>query len=109
MFTLAYEWNEMEYVGINEVDSVIANEDFQVEVPSIEPSFLWCINIKSMVPRSHVIWMNDIREALCYMLYAMVGTIWRRYDLCQILYLWWCMFISWHELSNQILKIHQLS
>ena len=67
MFTLAYEWNEMEYVGMNEADSVFANEDSLVEVPSVDPSFLGCLNVKYMIPRSHVIWLTDIKEVMCYM------------------------------------------
>ena len=43
----------MEYVGTNEVDFVYANEDSLVEVPSVEPSFLGCLDVKSMIPRSH--------------------------------------------------------
>ena len=101
MFTLAYEWNEMEYVWMNETDSVFANEDSLVEVPSIEPSILGCLNVKFMIPRSHGIWMNDIKEFMCYMqnvLYA----IW--YVLCvnviccvQMWKVWWCMLFSWHN------------
>ena len=64
MFTLAYEWNEMEYVGMKEADSVIANEDSLVEVPSFDPSILGCLDVKCMC---HGIWMNDIKEVICYM------------------------------------------
>ena len=38
---------------MNEADSVFANEDSLVEVPSVEPSFLGCLDVKSMIPRSH--------------------------------------------------------
>ena len=34
---------------MNEVDSVFANEDSLVDVPSIEPSFLGCLDVKSMI------------------------------------------------------------
>ena len=37
---------------MNEVDSVFANEDTLVEVPSVEPSFLGCLDAKSTIPRS---------------------------------------------------------
>ena len=38
---------------MNEADSMFANEDSLVEVPSVEPSFLGCLNVKSMILRSH--------------------------------------------------------
>ena len=79
MFTLAYELNEMEYVWMNVAESVFANEDSLVEVPSVERLFLWCLNDNSMILRSHGMWMKYIKEVMCYMqnvLYA----IW--YVLC---------------------------
>ena len=69
----------MEYAWMKKADSVFSNEGSLVEVPSFEPSFLGCLDVKSMIPRSHGIWMNDIKEVICYMqnvLYA----IW--YVLC---------------------------
>ena len=68
MFTLAYEWNEMKYVWMNEVDSVFAKEGSLVEVPYVEPSFF----LKSLcqVHDSKVSWhMNEWYEK-CYVLYA---------------------------------------
>ena len=50
VFTLAYEWNKMEYVWMNEADFVFANEDSLVEAPSVEPLFLGCLDVKSMIP-----------------------------------------------------------
>ena len=38
---------------MNEVDCVFSNEDSLVEVPSVELSFLECLDVKSMIPRSH--------------------------------------------------------
>ena len=38
---------------MNEADSVFAKEDSLVEVPYVEPSFLECIYVKSMILRSH--------------------------------------------------------
>ena len=38
---------------MNKVDSVFANEDSLVEAPSVGPSFLGCVDVKSMIPRSH--------------------------------------------------------
>ena len=38
---------------MNEADSVFANEDSLVEVPSVEPLFLGYLAVKSMIPRSH--------------------------------------------------------
>ena len=55
VLTLAYERNEMKYILMNEADLVFANEDSLVEVSYVEPSFLGSLNIKSMIPRSHVI------------------------------------------------------
>ena len=50
-----------------QADSVYANEDSLVQVPSVEPSFLGCLNVMSMIPRSHGISMNDIKEVMCFM------------------------------------------
>ena len=36
---------------MNEADSVFANEDSLVEVPSVEPSFMECLDVKFMIPR----------------------------------------------------------
>ena len=52
---------------MNETDSVFANEDSLVEVPSVDSSFLGCLDVKSMIPRSHGIQMNDIKKVMCYM------------------------------------------
>ena len=52
---------------MNEADSVFSNEDSLVEVPSIELSFLGCLNDKSMILRSHDIRVKDIKEVMCYM------------------------------------------
>ena len=38
---------------MNEADSVFANEDSLVVVLSVEPLFLQCLDVKSMIPRSH--------------------------------------------------------
>ena len=98
MFTLSYEWNEMEYVGMNEADFVFANEHSLVEVPYVEPSFLGSLNVKFMIPRSHGIWMNDIKEVMCYMKIVFYA-IW--YVLCvnvmccvEMWIVWWCMLFS---------------
>ena len=71
MFTLAYEWNEVKYVWMNEEDFVFIKEDSLVEVPYVEPLFLVSLNVKSMIPRSHGIWMNDMKDVMCYMQYDM--------------------------------------
>ena len=76
---IGYEWNEMEYIWMNEADSVFANEDSLVEVPSVEPLFLGYLAVKSMIPRSHGIWMNYIKEVMCYTQNVMYA-IW--YVLC---------------------------
>ena len=72
MFTLlAYEWNEMKYVWMNEAQSVFSNEESLVEVSYVEPSFLESLDVKSMIPMSHGIWTNDMQNAMCYMQYVM--------------------------------------
>ena len=50
---------------MNEADSESAKFDSVVEVPYVEPSFLGCHNVKSMIPRSHGIRMNDMNNMLC--------------------------------------------
>ena len=84
---LHWPMNEMKYIWMNEADSVFVKEGFLVEVPYVEPSFLGSLDVKSMIPRSHGIWMNDMKEAMCYMLCAMIWVIWRCYVLCEIRYL----------------------
>ena len=56
---------------MNEADFVFAKSDSLVEVPYIEPSFLGSVTVKSMIPRSHGIRMNDMTNAMCYMNYDM--------------------------------------
>ena len=38
---------------MNEADFVFDNEDSLDKVPNVEPSFLGCVNFKSIIPRSH--------------------------------------------------------
>ena len=71
MFTLAYEWNEMNYVWMNEVDSVFAKEGSLVQVPYVEPSFLESLDVKSMIPMSHGVLTNDMKEVMSYVQYVM--------------------------------------
>ena len=56
---------------MNEADSVFAKADSLVEVKYVEPSFLESHNVKSMIPRSHGIRMNDMNNIMCYMNYDM--------------------------------------
>ena len=42
-----------------------------MEVPYVEPSYLGSVNVKSMIPRSHCIRMNDMNNVMCYMIYDM--------------------------------------
>ena len=46
MFTLAYEWNKMKYVWMNEAESVFSKEGYLVEVPYVDPS-LWEVLMSS--------------------------------------------------------------
>ena len=71
MFALAYEWIEMKYEWMSEADSVFAKEGSLVEVPYVETSFLGSLDVKSMIPRSHGIWTNDMKNVMCYMQYVM--------------------------------------
>ena len=38
-----------------------------VEVSYVEPSFLGSLDVKSMIPRSHGVGMNNIKKVMCYM------------------------------------------
>ena len=71
MLTLAYEQNEMKYILMNEANSIFINEEFHVEVPYVDPSFLGSFNVKSLIPRSHGIWINDMNNVMCCMNYDM--------------------------------------
>ena len=66
---------------MNEANSVFAKVDFLVEVPYVEPSFLGSLNVKSMIPRSHGIRMNDMNNVMCYMNYDMCYV----YAVCKML------------------------
>ena len=69
MFILAYKWNEIKNVWTNEADSMFAKAESLVEVPYVKPSFLESLDVKSMIPRSHGIWMNDIKDVMFNMWY----------------------------------------
>ena len=56
---------------MNEAESVFAKEGSLVDVPYVEPSFLGSLNVKSMIPRSHGIRINDLNNVMCYMNYDM--------------------------------------
>ena len=56
---------------MNEANSMFGNKDSLVEVPYVDPSFLVSLNVKSMIPRSHGIRMNDMNNVMCYMNYDM--------------------------------------
>ena len=56
---------------MNEADSMFAKADSLVEVPYVEPPFLGSLNVKSMIPRSHCIRINDMNNVMCYMNYDM--------------------------------------
>ena len=70
MFTLAYERNEMNYVWMNETDSMFAKEGFLVEVPYVDPSFMGSLDVKSMIPKSDILWTNNMNDVICYMQYV---------------------------------------
>ena len=57
----------MKYVQMNKVDSVFAKADSLVEVSFDEPLFLGSLIFKSMIPRYHGIWINDMKDVMWYM------------------------------------------
>ena len=57
---------EVKYVWMNEADSVFAKEGSLVD-----PSFLGSLDVKSMIPKFHGIWTNDMKDVMCYMQYVM--------------------------------------
>ena len=61
----------MKNVRMNEADYVFAKERSLVEVPYVRPSFLGSHDVKSIIPRSHVIWTNNMKNVMCYMQYVM--------------------------------------
>ena len=63
--------NEMKYVWMNEADSVFSKEGSLVEVSYVEPSFWEVRDVKSMMPKSHGVWTNDMKDVMCYMQYVM--------------------------------------
>ena len=56
---------------MNKEKSLFAKEDSLVEVPYVKPSFLGSLDVKSMIPRSHGSWTNDMKNVMCYMQYVM--------------------------------------
>ena len=64
MYEVKYEW-------MNEADSVFSKEDSLVEFSYVEPSFSGSIDVKSMIPKSHGVWMNYMKNVMCYMQYVM--------------------------------------
>ena len=93
---------------MNEADSVFSKEDSLVNVPYVDPSFLGSLDVKSMIPRFHVIWMNDMKNVMCYM----------QYVLCYVKDVMWCVQYDKYDdacyshgmtFLIQIWKAHSLS
>ena len=93
---------------MNEVDSMFAKTDSLVEVPYVEPSLLGSLNVKSMIPRSYVIKINDMNNIMCYM----------NYDMCYVYTIMYCVqnvkydgACYYHRVSLliQILEAYKLS
>ena len=57
---------------MNEADSVFAIEGSLVEVPYFETSFLGSLDVKPMIPKSHGVWTNDMKDVTSYMQYVML-------------------------------------
>ena len=87
---------------MNEADFVFAKEGSIVKVPYVEPSFLGSLNVKSRIPRSHGIQMNDMKNVMCY----------RNYDMCYVYAVVCCVqnvkyddaCYSWHNFPNPNLE-----
>ena len=62
---------EMKYVWMNEEDFVFVKQGSLVEIPYVEPLFLGSLDIKSMLLRSHGIWMNYMKNVMFNMQYFM--------------------------------------
>ena len=62
---------EMKYVWMNEKDFVFVKQGSLVEIPYVEPSFLGSLDVKSMIPKSHGVWMNYMKDVMCYTHYVM--------------------------------------
>ena len=93
---------------MNKADSVFAKSDSLVVVPYVEPSILGIHNVKSMIPRSHGIWMNDMNNVMCY----------RNYDMCYVhVVVFRVQYVKYDDACHshcitsliQILKAHKLS
>ena len=62
---------EVKYVWMDEVDFVFAKEGSLVEVPYVEPLFLGSLDVKSVIPKSHGVSTNDMKDIMCYMHYVL--------------------------------------
>ena len=102
VFILAHKWNEMKYVWMNEVDSVLSKSDSLVDVPYIEPSFLGSLDVKSTIPRSHGIWTSDMKKlcAICNMLRVMCKMLCVVCNMISMI----MHVISWHDFPNPNLE-----
>ena len=93
---------------MNEADSMFAKADSLVEVPYVEPPFLGSLNVKSMIPRSHGIRMNDMNNVMCYMNYDMCFVYVVVCDVQNVKYDGAC-YSHGITLQIQIWKVHSLS
>ena len=64
---------------MNEAYSLFSKVDSLVEDPYVEPSFFGSINVKSIIPVSHGIRMNDMNNVMWYMNYYMCYV---KYTMC---------------------------
>ena len=62
---------EVKYVWMNEPDFVFAKEGSLDEVSYVEPSFWEWFNVKFIIPSSHGIWSNNMKDVMCNMQYDM--------------------------------------
>ena len=70
----------MKYVWMNEEDYVFAKEGSLVKVIYVENLFLGSLDVMSLIPKSHGIWTNDMKDVICYMQYVMCFVQYDTYD-----------------------------
>ena len=66
---------------MKQIDYVFSKVDSLVEVPYVQTTFFGSLNVKSMIPRSHGIQMNDMNNIMCY----------RNYDICCVYAIMCCV------------------
>ena len=76
---------------MNEADSLFAKVESLIEVSYVEPSILGSLDIKSMIPRSHGIRTNDMKNVMYDIQYVMC---YMKYVLCCVQYVCIMMHVT---------------